>query len=68
MEENSLIDEIEQPKLPAPEPPKVAKVTHHSLECNWKHVRDALPRNKRFKYLLQERRPKNINEWFTIYT
>ncbi len=58
----------EAQKLATPEPPLISKITHHSLECTWKHVKSSLPRNHKWKYVLQERRPKNKSEWFTIYT
>lgn len=51
-----------------PEPPKISNVTHYSLDCSWKHVRDKLPRNQRYKFLLQELSQRKPGEWNTIYT
>ena len=61
-------DEDERKTLAQPEPVIISKITHHSIECTWKHVRASLPKNQRFKYILQELSPKNKGEWYTVYT
>jgi hypothetical protein len=53
--------------LAKPEPPIVSKLTHHTIELIWAHVKEKLPSNQRYKYLLQES-DKNKKEWKTVYT
>ncbi len=61
-------NEINANDLAGLEQPIVDKITHHSFEINWKHIKENLPRNQKFKFLLQERSQKNKLEWNTIYT
>ena len=28
-----------------PEAPHLDNITHHSIDCSWKHVKDTLPKN-----------------------
>ncbi len=51
-----------------PEPPEITKVTHHSIECNWKITKDKLPKNQRYKFILQTQSQRNRGEWQVIYT
>lgn len=50
-----------------PEPPIVGKVTHKSIELLWKHVKDELPSNQRFKFTLQETDHRK-KDWMNVYT
>lgn len=50
-----------------PDPPVVGKVTHHSIELNWNHVKEKLPTNHRYKYVLQEC-DKSKKEWGNVYS
>jgi fibronectin type 3 and ankyrin repeat domains protein 1 len=51
-----------------PDPPVVGKVTHHSLELTWQHVKEKLNPNERFRYTLQEGNSKNKQEWCNVYS
>jgi hypothetical protein len=53
--------------LEKPDPPVVGKVTHHSIELTWTHVKEKLPSNQRFKYTLQEADSKK-KEWGNVYS
>ena len=53
--------------LEKPDPTVVGKVTHHSIELKWNHVKEKLPQNQRFKYVLQEA-DKSKKEWGNIYS
>lgn len=51
-----------------PDPPLFGKVTHHSIELTWAHVKKKLPSDQRFKYNLQEiDHQKKNKEWGNIY-
>ncbi len=50
-----------------PEPPVVGKVTHHSIELIWNHVKEKLEPNKRYKYSLQEA-DRHKPEWGNVYS
>lgn len=56
--------------LEKPDAPVVGKVTHHTIELKWEHVKQALPvvtHAKRYKYLLQESDTKK-KEWRNVYS
>ena len=65
--EIELQQENESKSVLKPDPPVIGKITHHSIECNWKHVQKNLPKNQRFKFILQERSSKSINELINVY-
>ncbi len=51
-----------------PEPPNLTNLTHHSVDCQWKHVRDKLPKNQKFKFILQgSSQNRNKGEWNLLY-
>jgi hypothetical protein len=50
-----------------PDPPVVGKVTHHSIELTWTNVKEKLPANQRFKFVLQEA-DKAKKEWGNVYS
>ena len=69
--ESFLTEEIvvkQPPGLEKPEPPLITQITHFSMDLNWKHVKDKLPKAQRFKFCLQEQSHRNKNDWNTIYT
>lgn len=49
-----------------PDPPVVGKVTHHSIELIWMHVKEKIEPNKRFKFILQEA-DRSKKEWGNVY-
>lgn len=49
-----------------PEPPVVGKVTHHSIELIWMHMKEKLPTDQKFKFVLQEA-DKKKKEWGQVY-
>ena len=53
--------------LERPDPPEVGKVTHHTIELKWDHVKLALPPGQRYKYVLQES-DKGKKEWGNVYS
>jgi hypothetical protein len=53
--------------LERPDPPVVNKITYNSAELNWAHVKDILPSDQRFKYILQEM-SSNKKDWTNVYT
>lgn len=55
--------------LERPNPPVVVKVTYHTIELEWSHVKASLDPTKRYKFKLQE--VCNMfkkSEWSTVYT
>ena len=54
--------------LQRPDPPEVGKVTHHTIELKWEHVKLALPSGQRYKYILQETDTKSKKEWANAYS
>lgn len=66
-----FVEAPQPPKSTAPdrpEPPEVTKVTHHNIELNWKSTKDKLPRNQKYKFILQTQSQRNRGEWQVIYT
>ena len=53
--------------LERPDPPEVGKVTHHTIELKWDHVKLTLPSGQRYKYVLQES-DKAKKEWGNVYS
>jgi fibronectin type 3 and ankyrin repeat domains protein 1 len=50
-----------------PDPPVVGKVTHHSVELFWTHIKEKVGANVRVRYALQEA-DKNKHEWGNVYS
>lgn len=49
-----------------PDPPVVGKVTHHSIELMWSHIKEKIGADKRLKYTLQEI-DKHKHDWGNVY-
>ncbi|RMZ93619.1 Fibronectin type 3 and ankyrin repeat domains 1, partial [Brachionus plicatilis] len=49
-----------------PDPPVVGKVTHHTIELIWMHLKEKLPTNQKFKFVVQEA-DKKKKEWGQVY-
>ena len=49
-----------------PDPPIRVKITHHSIELIWSHMKDKVGPG-RFKYTLQQA-DKNKREWLNAYS
>ena len=45
----------------------MGKVTHHSIELIWNHVKEKLDSTKRYRYTLQEA-DKNKQGWGNVYS
>lgn len=50
-----------------PDPPVVGKVTHHSIELFWTHIKEKVGPSVRVRYALQEAE-KNKHEWGNVYS
>ncbi len=54
--------------LEKPNPPVVGKVTHFTIYLEWSHVKEYLPKNKRYRFKVQESSMSGKYEWTTVYT
>lgn len=54
--------------LERPNPPVVGKVTHFTIYLEWSHVKDYIPKNKRYRFKIQESSLHYKYEWTTVYT
>ncbi len=65
--EEIFIDKVKQAPE-KPEPPIITNLTHHSIDCQWKHVKDKLPKNQKYKFILQgSSQNRNKGEWNLLY-
>ncbi len=64
----SLINSYFSVSLERPNPPVVGKVTHFTIYLEWSHVKEYLPKNKRYRFKIQESSMSGKYEWTTVYT